>query len=226
MKLSKIEILIIIACIISLILGVKTLLETPTLIISPIVLLLIYLPISTILSLILGALTKYFFKPKFNFLILSSIFLTIICLTFYFKYHRDFTLIEVELDEQQSGYYFIVSTTDNSKGIKDYVGRPLPFDKNRVLYLDTTLFNNCAVRPVNKNGEEISKRMKKLSRNDLRFCFYNPSFEEQKKYKDEFCDFYNLMSEDSTEKALTKLGYVMEDSNIMKKYYIQQTIKN
>lgn len=210
---SKLQLGIIFLGIISIALGVKTMLQTPSLILTPLTLVLIFSPLVFGISFLIAFLIKIVFKPTWHFFTISSIFLTLICLTFFLKEHRSYSHLYLQLDEHTPGHYFIISTSDQSKGIKVNKGEPFKFDNNRVIYVDTGLFNHCAINPINIEGKEISRRLKTFMGNKFFLSFYNPTDEEYNLHP-EWSDYYLKYDSNDDEEKLKKLGYVFMDSNI------------
>ena len=63
--------------------GIWTMLQTPTMILTPWFLVGLYLPIAFIISLVVGFLTKALLKSSWHTLTFTALTMTVICLTFY-----------------------------------------------------------------------------------------------------------------------------------------------
>lgn len=213
---SKGQIAILILGVISYGLGIKTMLQTPTMILTPWFLVLLFTPIVFGLSFFLGFLTKTISKSSWNTVTFSSIFVSAICLTFFFKEHRNYENLQLQLDEHKAGHYFIISTTDKSKSVKYTKGEPIKFDSNNVIYLDSGLYNNSAKRPVNMDGDDISNRIKTFMGNEFNMNFYNPGDEEYKQHPD-WSEYYHKYHSSIDEQRLEELGYIFTDTNLTKK---------
>lgn len=154
MSKSKGQIIILILGVISYGLGIKTMLQTPTMILTPWFLVLISSPFVFGFSFLLGFLTKIISKSSWHIVTFSAIYISVICLTFFFKEYRNYTNLQLQLDEHKAGHYFIISTTDISKSVKYNKGEPIKFDRNNVIYLDSGLYNNSVKRPINMDGDD------------------------------------------------------------------------
>jgi hypothetical protein len=212
---SRGQIAIIFLGLISYGLGIKTMLQTPTMILTPWFLVLIFSPLVFGLSFILGFLTKTISKSNWHIITFSSIYVSAICLTFFFKEHRNYANLQLQLDEHKAGHYFIISTTDKSKSVKYVTGEPILFDSNNVIYLDSGLFNQSAMRPVNQNGDDLSNRIKNYMGNEFGLNFYNPGDEEYNLHPD--WNEHYLHKHGTDERwELEKKGYVFLDTNLTK----------
>jgi ABC-type multidrug transport system fused ATPase/permease subunit len=213
---SKGQIAVIFLGLISYGLGINTMLQTPTMILTPWFLVLIFSPFVFGLSFLLGFLTKIISKSNWHTMTLSSIYVSVICLTFFFKEHRNYDNLQLQLDEHKAGHYFIISTTDKSKSVKYTKGEPIKFDSNNVIYLDSGLFNHSAKRPVNQNGDDLSNRIKNYMGNEFGLNFYNPSDEEYRQHPD-WSEYYLDKHGTNEESELEKMGYTFIDTNLTKK---------
>jgi hypothetical protein len=213
---SKGQIAILLLGIISYGLSIKTMLQTPTMILTPWFLVLIFSPFVFGLSFLLGFLTKSISKSSWHVVTFSSIYVSAICLTFFFKEHRNYANLQLQLDEHKAGHYFIISTTDTSKSAKYTKGEPIKFDTNNVIYLDSGLYNNSAKRPINMDGDDISNRIKTFMGNEFNMNFYNPGDEEYKLHPD-WSEYYHKYFASDDEQRLKKMGYIFIDTNLIKK---------
>ena len=68
--------------------GIWTLLQTPTMILTPLFLVGLYFPIAFIVSLVVGFLTKALLKSSWHTLTFTSLTMTVICLTFYASQYK------------------------------------------------------------------------------------------------------------------------------------------
>jgi hypothetical protein len=217
---SKGQFAILLLGIISYGLGIKTMLQTPTMILTPWFLVILFSPFVFGLSFLLGFLTKAISKSSWHLVTFSSIYVSAICLSFFFKEFRYYANLQLQLDEHKAGHYFIISTTDKSKSVNYVKGEPIKFDSNNVIYLDTGLYNNSAKRPVNINGENISNRIKNFMGNEFNMHFYNPGDEEYKQHPD-WSEYYQKYYSHHDEQRLIELGYVFVDTNIIQKVNVQ-----
>jgi len=213
---SKEQIAIVILGVISYALGIKTMLQTPTMILPPCFLVSLFTPFVFGLSFLLGFLTKTISKSSWHTVTFSSIYVSAICFTFFFKEHRNYENLQLQLDEHKEGHYFIISTTDKSKSVKYTKGESLKFDSNNVIYLDSGLYNNSAKRPVNMDGDDLSDRVKNYMGNEFGSNFYNPSDEEYRLHP-VWSEFYLNKHETNEKSKLEKLGYIFIDTNLIKK---------
>lgn len=80
---DRIQRIIQVAGLIGLLLGIWTMLKTPTLILPPWFLVILFLPILLGVSFLLGIVTKYLIKNNWNKLTYTAIFVGLFCITFY-----------------------------------------------------------------------------------------------------------------------------------------------
>lgn len=121
-------------------------------------------------------------------------------------------VIRLQLDENESGHYFIIWTSDSAKFSND-LSKPIRFDDNKVLYLNYLLYDSLEIKPFNLKGEDISNRLKNFMGNEFYMHFYNPGNKEYKEHP--VWDTYYLNKQPTTEKSrLKSIGYNFEDSLI------------
>lgn len=145
-----------------------------------------------------------------NLLICISIFLLFGCATD--------DAIKLQLNENESGQYFIIWTSDTSKFTND-LSKPINFDRNKVVYLNYRLHDSLGIKPLNLKGEDMFKRLKNFMGNEFYMTFYNPTNDEYREHPN--WDRYYLDKLPTEEKTrLQSKGYKFEDDIIK-----QQLIK-
>ena len=126
--------------------------------------------------------------------------------------------IELQLNEKETGHYFIIWTSDTFKYSND-ISKPIKFDSNKVVYLNYSLRDSFGIKPLNLKGEDISKRLKDFIGNEFYSHFYNPTDNEYHDHPN--WDTYYLDKRPDKEKnQLQSKGYKFEDDVIK-----QQMIK-
>lgn len=217
---KKIQIGIIILGLVCYGLGFLTILQVPTMLMTPTYLALALTVPTLLISLLLGLLTKFATGSKWHWLTFTFIYLGLISLTIFVLEYKDFENVKVVLDENKSGHYFIIASSDSAKSI-DYSGKKIYFDSNNIIYLDSGLYNKSVIKPINLDGQDLSKRIKTHMGNQYYQHFYNPNKDEYKLHP-EWSEYYHKYQYplELEKQRLEKLGYVFEDTllNIDVKY--------
>jgi hypothetical protein len=211
MKFRKQYFLVVIA-LLCYILGVKTLLQVPTLILTPWSLVIIFTPVLLWISTALGFIAKFIIKSKLQWYSYTSIIVSICCASFFISEYSFKQKIIVQLDESEPGFYFIIATTDTNKVRVDN-DKPIRFDSNHVIYMDTSMFYG-AISPINLNGDDISNRLKSYWRGETEQHFYNPTDEEHKLQPN--FTYYHKYSSSAYTTKLEALGYILTDTNLIR----------
>lgn len=193
-------------------LGFLTILQVPTMLMTPTYLAIVLTVPTIIVSLLLGVGTKFASRSKWHWITFSFIYLGIISLTVFVLEYKDYENVKVVLDENNSGHYFIIATTDKSKAV-DYKGQQVYFDSNKVIYLDVELYKKAAIQPVNRQGNDLTKRIKTHMGNQYGQHFYNPDNEEFKVHP-EWSTYYHKYQYplQLDKQRLEKMGYVFKDT--------------
>jgi hypothetical protein len=209
---KKIQIVIIILGLICYGLGFLTILQVPTMFMTPTYLALVLTVPTLIVSLLLGLLTKFGTGSKWHWLTFTFIYLGLISLTVFALEYKDYENVKVIVDENKSGHYFIVATTDKNKAI-NYTRQSINFDSNNVIYLDSGLYKKAVIKPINNDGKDLSKRIKTHMGNQYYQHFYNPNNDEYKLHP-EWSTYYHKYQYplELDKQRLEKLGYIFKDS--------------
>lgn len=209
---KKIQIGVIILGLVCYWLGFLTILQVPTMLMTPAYLAIVLTVPTVIISLLLGVGTKFATRSKWHWVTFSFIYLGFISLTVFVLEYKDYENVKVVLDENNSGHYFIIATTDKSKAV-DYKGQQVHFDSNKVIYLDGELYKKAAIRPVNEQGNDLTKRIKSHMGNQYGQRFYNPDNEEYKLHPEWSTYYHKYQYPLQLEKQrLEKLGYIFQDT--------------
>jgi len=124
---KKIQIGIIILGLMCYGLGFLTILQVPTMLMTPTYLALVLTVPTIIISLLLGLGTKFATGLKWHWVTFSFIYLGLISFTVFVLEYKSYENVKVVLDENNSGHYFIIATTDKNKAI-NYKGQQIQFD--------------------------------------------------------------------------------------------------
>jgi hypothetical protein len=156
---SKGQIAIIVIGLISLGLGIKTLLYTRTVILPSWFLVALYTPIVIAISFGLGLLTKKIIKKGGHLTTYASIFATIISLSFYASEFRP--THKILLPENYSGEVtlFLSNEEQNDFEINNY----------GIGYVSNDTYKNGFKPTVIRNGQDISKQLTNLSSGTIGF---------------------------------------------------------
>jgi hypothetical protein len=151
-KLSLVDYTLILIGLVSVWLGVRTMLETPTVILSGWFLVIMYGSILLLLSFGLGALINSLTKSKIHLLTAASIIVTIVCLAFYISEFRPTYKINVA-DNFIGEVKLFRSTLDNNR---------LSLNKYGVGYITDNAYRKGFRPVVYKNGKDITKECKTI----------------------------------------------------------------
>ena len=125
---SKLQIFILLIGLVALGLGVKTMLQTPTLILPPQLLVLIYTPILLVLAVALGFGLKKGLNSNWHTLTFSSIIITVVCGTFFLTQHRTTEVIEIPANYKGQIYLILSNEQQNDFNITEdgigYISEP------------------------------------------------------------------------------------------------------
>ena len=159
-KLKPIDFLFIIAAIISLALGIKTILQTQTIILPGWLLALIYGAILLILSFGFGFLFSSVLKIRIQSITVSSIIIATVCLIYYFKEFSP--TYKIIVPEKYSGdvKLFRSTLTDNQ----------LSLNKFGVGYITDKTYRNGFKPVIYQNGQEITKDCKNIGQGVVAFA--------------------------------------------------------
>lgn len=146
-KLSLVDYILISIGLVSTGIGVRTMLEIPTVILSGWFLVIMYVSIALLLSLEFGALFCALTKFKINLLSATSIILTIACLGFYISEYRPTYTINIA-DNFTGEVKLFRSTLNNNK---------LSLNNYGVGYITDKTYRNGFRPIVIKNGRDITK---------------------------------------------------------------------
>lgn len=122
------------------------------------------------------------------------------------------TTVKVQLNESESGHYFIIWTSDTSKYSND-IAKPIKFDRNKVVYLNYRLRGSIGIKPLNYKGNDVSKRLKRFVGNEFYMDFYNPTDKEYYEHPN-WDTFYLNKRPNKAKDELQAKGYKFEDEVI------------
>jgi hypothetical protein len=193
-------------------LGFLTILQVPTMLMTPTYLALILTIPTLIVSVLIGLVTKFATSSKLHWMTFTFMYIGLISLTVFVVEYKDYEYVEIVLDENKSGHYFIIATTDKKKAV-NYNGQQVPFDSNNVIYLDGELYKNAVIKPINANGKDLSKRIKTHMGNQYSQHFYNPDNEEYKLHP-EWSTYYHKYQYplELDRQRLKEIGYIFQDT--------------
>ncbi len=208
---NKIQIGVIILGLVSYCLGFLTILQVPTMLMTPTYLALVLTVPTVIVSLLLGLGTKFATGSKWHWITFAFVYLGVISLSVFVLEYKDYEKVKVVLDENNSGHYFIIATTDKNKAIS-YNGKQIHFDSNNVIYLDGELYKKAAIKPVSAQGKDLSNRIKNHMGNQYGQHFYNPTNEEYEIHPDwnTYYHKYDYPLQLDKER-LEKMGYIFQE---------------
>ena len=134
---------------ISIAIGIWTMLQTPTMILSPFFLVALYLPITVIISLVVGFLTKALLKSGWHTLTFTSLTMTVICLTFYASQYKPSYIILVP-DKFVGEVKLLVSNeNENDFKVNDF----------GIGYINQKTYKSGFRPTIIKGGQNISKQI-------------------------------------------------------------------
>ena len=149
MNKQKLQITIGTIGIISTAIGIWTLLQTPTMILSPLFLVGLYLPIALIVSLVLGSLTKVLLKSSWHTLTLTALIMTIICLTFSASQYK--SSYEIIIPGNYVGEVKLLLSNEKENDFK--------INNYGVGYICQKTYESGFRPTIIKNGTDISKEV-------------------------------------------------------------------
>lgn len=144
----------------SLYLGVRTMLEIPTVILPSWYLVIMYGGILLLVSFGLGALISSLTKTKIHLLTAASLIITVICLAFYISEFRPTYKIYVP-DNFAGEVKLFHSKLDNNR---------LSLNKYGVGYITDKAYRKGFIPIVYQNGKDITKECKNLGRGSVTFA--------------------------------------------------------
>lgn len=151
---SKIQLAILTLGFLTIALGIWTMLQIPTVILPAWYLVLIYLPITFLIAFGLGFLTKKLFKLSWHTLTITSLIMTIACLTFYISEYRPSYTIYIPDNYVGEITLLVSKEADNDFNI----------NKFGIGYINQKTFKNGFHPTVIKNNKDITKQIKNYNR--------------------------------------------------------------
>jgi len=159
-KLSLVDYTLILIGLISLVLGVRTMLEIPTVILSGWFLVIMYGSILLLIAFGLGALISSLTKYKIHLLSVASIIVTIVCLAFYISEFRPTYKIYVA-DNFTGEVKLFRSTLENNR---------LSLNNYGVGYITDKAYRQGFRPIVYQNGKDITKECKTIVQGNVAFA--------------------------------------------------------
>ena len=159
-KLSLVEYAIILIGLISLWLGVQTMLETPTVILSAWFLVIMYGSILLLLAFGLGVLIVSLTKSKVHLLTAASFIVTIVCLAFYISEFRP--TYKIYVTESFNGEVKLFRSTLNKN--------KLLLSKYGVGYITDKAYREGFKPIIYQNGKDITKECKSIVQGSVAFA--------------------------------------------------------
>ena len=149
MKKNKLQIPIIIFGLVAIGLGVRSLLQVPTMILPTWFLVSLYLPIALLISFILGFITKKLTKSTWHMLTFTTIFASLVSLTFYFsEYSPSYT---VKIPDTFVGEVKLLVTNESTND--------LGVNKFGIGYINQKTYKNGFLPKILKGGKDITKEI-------------------------------------------------------------------
>ena len=157
---SKIQIAILLLSIISLVFGIITMLQMPTVTVSPLYLAIFYTFIVFVLSFLLGLILKKIIKSSWHILTFASIFVICISLTFIISQYKP--TYKIIIPDSYSGTINLIMTGENEND----------FDINNfgIGYITEDTYYNGFYPKIIKNGKDITKDARGFSRGSFAFA--------------------------------------------------------
>ena len=149
MRKSKLQIAIVITGLLSTILGVRTMLQIPTMILAPWFLVGLYLPIVFFISLLAGVLTKALLKSGWHVLIFTSITMTVICFTFYISEYKP--TYKIIIPDNYAGEVNLLVTDEKNNDFN--------INKFGIGYINQPTYKNGFHPIIIKGQQDISKEI-------------------------------------------------------------------
>ena len=129
--------------------GIRTMLQIPTMIISPWFLVGLYLTIALVVSFFIGYLTKVFSKSSWHTLTFTALAMTIICSTFYISQYKPSYKINIP-DNYVGNVELLVSNEQENDFKVNNFG---------VGYINKKTFENGFRPTIVKDGHDITKQV-------------------------------------------------------------------
>ena len=149
MKKNKLQTLVIILGLIAIGLGVKSLLQIPTMILPTWFLVLLYLPFVLLISFTLGFITKKLTKSTWHTLTLSTILAAIISLTFYFSEYKPSYTVKIPDTFVGEVKLFVTNESTNDLNV----------NKLGVGYINQKTYKNGFQPTILKGDKDITKEI-------------------------------------------------------------------
>ena len=150
---SKVQIAILTLGFLTIVLGIWTMLQVPTLILPSWYLVLIFLPITLLIAFGLGFLIKSLFKVHWHTLTITSIIMTITCLTFYISEFRPNYTINIPSNYVGEVMLLVTEEANNDFNINEF----------GIGYINQRTFENGFRPTVIKDKENITKQVRNYS---------------------------------------------------------------
>jgi len=134
--------------------GIWTMLQTPTMILTPWFLVILFLPIAFIISLVVGSLTKVLLKSSWHTLTFTALTMTVICLTFYgSQYKPSYKII---IPETYVGEVKLLLSNESENDFK--------INNFGIGYISKKTYENGFRPTIIQSGKDISKQITGYSR--------------------------------------------------------------
>lgn len=154
---SKLQTIIIVLGILSLVIGIRQMLQTRTMILPSWFLVLLFFPSMMCVSIVLGYLAKKITKSKWHTLTLASIFVTVFCSIFYISEYRPNQSIIIPESYVGEVRLFVSNEKKN-----DFV-----VNKYGIGYIARETFNRGFYPKIIKGANDITKQIKEYSKGGL-----------------------------------------------------------
>lgn len=151
---SKIQIAILTLGLLTIALGIWTMLQIPTVILPAWYLVLIFLPLTFLIAFGLGFLIKKLFKLSWHTLTITSLIMTIACMTFYISEYRPSYTIYLPYNYVGEITLLVSKEADNDFNI----------NKFGIGYINKKTFKNGFHPTIIKNKEDITQQIKNYNR--------------------------------------------------------------
>jgi len=150
---SKLQIAIVITGLISTGLGIRTMLQIPTMILAPWFLVGLYLPIAFFIALLAGFLAKTLLKSGWHVLTFTSIAMTVICLAFYISEYKP--TYKIIIPDNYTGEVKLLVTDGKSNDFN--------ISKFGIGYINQQTYKNRFRPIIIKGQQDISKEIRNYS---------------------------------------------------------------
>lgn len=129
--------------------GIWTILQTPTMILTPWFLVGLYLPIAFIISLVVGSLTKILLKSSWHTLTFTALIMTVICLTFYGSQYKPSYKIIIPETYVGEVKLLLSNETENDFKVNNF----------GIGYISKKTYDNGFRPIIIQHGQDISKQI-------------------------------------------------------------------